>query len=88
MEATSTELSWAKADTHYKRENVYMASIHSDEEENLFIYNLFGGDYYFWIGGNDLEFEDKWTWSDGSTWNFTSWSNLVGGQPDNANKLS
>ena len=37
-----------------------------------------GGGYLVWLGGTDQKEEGVWRWNDGSTWNFTRWSNGTG----------
>lgn len=71
-----------------------LASIAS-AEENDFVFGLVDFPEYWtlfspfnygpWIGGyqlnSDFEPAGNWTWSDGTSWGFTSWAS---GQPDNA----
>ena len=45
----------------------HLVSIHNTGE-NAFLYNTFGK---FWIGGRKEG--SKWTWSDGTNWNFQDW---------------
>ena len=61
--------------------NAELLSIHSHEENN-FIGELIkdNGIYYVYLGGSvtphgDICHEDevKWSWTDGSPWNFTRW---------------
>ena len=55
------------------------------EEENTFIQDKFGED--FWLGATDKENEGSWVWTDG-TW--VDWTNWKSGEPDgkrNANCL-
>eukprot|EP00957_Ditylum_brightwellii_P150981 11496214-Ditylum_brightwellii.AAC.1 len=61
-----------------------LASIHS-KQENDFLQTLSDSETS-WIGGRRMiNYTDKnnemWTWSDGSDWDYTKWSE---GEPDNA----
>ena len=47
-------------------------------EERDFVRDLYGGSG--WLGGNDLESEGIWMWSDGSPFTFMNWG---GSEPDN-----
>jgi len=50
----------------------HLASVHSGAE-NSFIHRLCLADAC-WLGGSDEASEGRWTWTDGSTWNFASWN--------------
>ena len=34
-----------------------------------------------YLGATDVDVEDTWTWSDGTTWSYTNWWTGGGGQP-------
>ena len=56
-----------------------MASIHS-EKEHKFLATLSPQDSKVWIGENDLDEEETWGWTDGTSWNYQNWG---ADQPDN-----
>ena len=57
----------------------YLASVHSDGEQQ-FLANQFAKPYgVVWIGLNDIKDEGHFTWINGDAVNFTYWSH---GQPD------
>ena len=57
----------------------HLASIHS-EEENTFVASL--ATERFWLGGNELQKEGDWKWSDGSAFIYHNWypSNTSGNE--------
>ena len=69
-------LSWYDAQARCEQEGGHLTSIHS-AEENLFVTSLqpkdSARDSGIWIGGNDIDTEGIWEWTDGSTWNFQIW---------------
>merc|ERR1712179_9952 len=58
----------------------HLASIHSDEEFKFVQQNF--RRIKIWLGGNDIETEGEWVWTDGSEWEFEGWHPPR--QPDNA----
>ena len=54
-----------------------MASLHS-EAENNFLTGLTADPH--WLGGNDVETESDFVWSDGTSWTFKDWASK---QPNN-----
>ena len=74
------QVTWDEARQTCLSNNADLVSIHSKEERKYF-WNLAGRNT-FWTGGNDINTEGSWTWSDGTPWKYTAW---FYGQPDNAN---
>ena len=64
----TTEKTWAEAESECQKEGGHLASVTS-EEVNQVVKNVAGvDDNYVWLGGRK---EDrKWTWSDKSTWGY------------------
>jgi len=52
-------------------------SVHSAEENN-FVAGLAGG-AWAWLGANDLDNDNNYTWFDGTTWDYSNWD---GDQPE------
>ena len=65
-------LNWHDARKKCNEEKAELASVASSEE-NDFIVQVLKGINWAWIGGNDLDVEMEFAWSDGSQWNFTMW---------------
>ena len=72
-------LTWGDAEKKCIEYGGHLASVHSDQENN-FIFQT-SKKAVTWLGGNDLEAEGSWIWSDGSSWSYSNWQS---GQPDNA----
>ena len=70
---------WRDAEKKCIEYGGHLASVHSDQENN-FIFQT-SKKAVTWLGGNDLEVEGSWIWSDGSSWSYSNWQS---GQPDNA----
>ena len=73
-EGISTD--WADAESRCQNlsPGAHLASIHSLEElkfvEDLYPSNRFR---HIWLGGSDTDEEGSWVWTDGSSWDYTSW---------------
>ena len=70
---------WSDAETEckgqsWKGNQGHLASLHSEEEQS-FISSL--SSERLWLGGNDLQKEGHWTWTDGSATTYKNWG------PDN-----
>jgi hypothetical protein len=63
-----------------EQEGGHLTSIHSPEE-NQFLATLSPQNSIVMIGGNDLETEGTFVWTDGSDWDYQNWRP---GQPSNA----
>ena len=77
---------WQDAKESAEVQGGYLASITSGQE-NKWISDTFGIDYngdYFWFGGNDIEVEGTWQWTNGEPWEYTNWQS---GNPNNAEGL-
>uniref|UniRef100_A0A8C6URS8 C-type lectin domain-containing protein n=1 Tax=Neogobius melanostomus TaxID=47308 RepID=A0A8C6URS8_9GOBI len=66
----NSEKTWTMAEESCNNLGGNLASIHSDEE-NAFINGLINGPA--WLGGNDMDQEGVWRWTDGSPWDYTKW---------------
>ncbi|XP_031417283.1 galactose-specific lectin nattectin-like isoform X1 [Clupea harengus] len=79
----STARSWAESERHCVAMGGNLASVHSIDEYS-FIQDMIRKQTYrnlrTWIGGYDAVKEGLWFWSDGSRFNFITWSP---GNPDN-----
>jgi len=60
------DLTWTEASDACKMKGGDLASVHS-EEEIIFISRLLPN-RTCWIGANNVNFEEEWSWSDGSPW--------------------
>ena len=65
---------WSEAESHCQKEGGHLASVIS-EEVNQVLANVASGKYV-WLGGRRKDGE--WTWSDNSTWGHTNWESISG----------
>ncbi|XP_078118854.1 ladderlectin-like [Sander vitreus] len=75
---------WIDAETFCQTAGGHLASIHSDEENTFlkdYINQVTGTNTQAWIGGSDAVQVFTWLWTDGSNFDYTSWT---AGQPDDA----
>lgn len=72
-----TELSWTMARKACENDGAHLAVVTSREEAE-FIAGLCDGRYMF-LGASDAEEEGRWSWVDGTPWDFTHW---MQGQPN------
>lgn len=95
-EVVTQAMSWEEARQYAASEFGYLVRIQSKAEDEA-IYNYLveqsktwnvhytapdgGGAEYVWLGGNDIETEGKWQWSDGASLTYENWG--YGGEPDN-----
>ena len=79
-----TLLSWLKAEEFCIDKDAHLASVTNLGIHNYIRSRVDTNDYrtFFWIGGTDQEQEGKWSWTDGSGWNFTKWATSHVQQPD------
>ena len=71
-------LSWNLAEEDCMRYGGHLASIHSKAEDD-FTAKLLTNSY--WIGGSGSGYLNDWTWSDGTSWDFSHWySEIIGYQ--------
>ena len=72
---------WNEAEAFCQQENGHLASITSDAINQYVLEGMNSKDFgYTWIGGNDIDEEGTWKWTDGSPFEFTFWHP---GQPTN-----
>jgi len=78
----SEQLTWEDAQLACKSLGANLVSIHGSHEQNyinaLVMQNI--GYINFWIGGNDINQNYGWRWSDGSPFYFWNWND---GEPNN-----
>ena len=72
---------WIQAEDFCLSEGGHLASIPT-QAVNTFVWKEMDarGKKFFWIGGNDLEEEGIWRWTDCTPWEFTFWYT---GEPNN-----
>uniref|UniRef100_A0A0M3ICV3 C-type lectin domain-containing protein n=2 Tax=Ascaris TaxID=6251 RepID=A0A0M3ICV3_ASCLU len=70
--------SWYSAEEQCEKWGGHLASI-ADAAENRFLRDIHK--WFAWIGLNDIQKENKYVWSDRSSFRFKNWKK---GQPDNA----
>ena len=61
-----------------------LASVTTEEEWQQ-VKPLASGQFLVHMGGSDEEVEGVWSWSDGSSWRLTQWSNARGSRGDSFN---
>ena len=66
------KLTWFDAQARCEKEGSHLASVHSGDE-NQFL-GTFQDSSGWWIGGNDLDTEGTWVWTDGTEWDYQNWS--------------
>jgi len=66
--SVSQSVSWSDAESSCNDEGGNLASVHS-VEENQFISTISGPNT--WLGGSDAAAEGEWSWSDGSSFDWT-----------------
>ena len=72
---------WADAEDFCQSNGTHLASVNSMATNNYMVSELATrGIDKAWFGGNDIEEEGTWTWTDRSSWGFTFWNK---GQPNN-----
>jgi len=77
--------SWWDAEEHCKEEGGHLATVSTPAVEDYVLDELKRrGLDYAWFGGNDIEEEGVWKWTDHSPWEFTSWG---AGEPNNAGRI-
>ncbi len=71
----STPMNWFEAEKSCNIAGGHLTSITSSSEDNgLYQYYVVALNYYdFWIGGNDISSDGRWSWIDGSSWSYTNW---------------
>ncbi|XP_061179353.1 macrophage mannose receptor 1-like [Saccostrea echinata] len=72
----STLLTWFDARSTCNQMGAELASIHSQDEDNMLVgqYTRTKRTVDYWIGLNDIEYNSKYVWTDGSLLDFVSWS--------------
>merc|ERR1719222_789336 len=75
--------SWFKAEEYCKEEGGHLASVNTNAIENYVLDGLKNrGLNKAWFGGNDIEDEGIWKWTDHTSWEFTNWGPQ---EPNNLN---
>ena len=76
-------MSWNEAEAFCQQKNGHLASITSNAiNQYVFEGRISRGFGFTWVGGNDIDKEGTWKWTDGSPFEFTAWG---GGEPNNRN---
>jgi len=79
---------WTDAEDFCRKEGGHLASVHSTATNDFVLEGMKnragldrnGKDKEVWLGGNDIEVEGTWKWTDCSPWNVTFWGR---GEPNN-----
>ena len=75
--------SWNDAEEYCQEEGGHLASVNTPAIQEYVLDELTRRSMNSaWFGGNDIEEEGVWMWTDSTPWEFTSWGP---GQPSNAN---
>ena len=75
------KMNWQDAEEFCFKSGSHLASIHSKEENDFIVHDLAdSGATEMWVGGMLGQDGVQWTWSDGTTWDYTNWDT---NQPDN-----
>jgi len=71
----SEKKNWTDAEDFCQKEGGHLASVHSDAAVDFVLRGMarLGLDIA-WLGGNDIEVEGAWQWTDCTPWNFTFWA--------------
>ena len=67
----NSKKTWQEAEEYCQKLDGHLASILS-EEENVFVGSSLVGYDSLWLGGQGTK-ESDWSWTDGSSWNWTHW---------------
>jgi len=79
--STNTK-TWNEAEAFCQQENGHLASITSEAINQYVREGMNSRDLgNTWIGGNDIDEEGAWKWTDGSPFDFTYWNS---GEPNNS----
>ena len=75
-------MSWNEAEAFCQQKNGHLASITSNSINQYVLEGLTsrGVVGFTWLGGNDIDKEGTWRWTDGSAFDFTAW---YLGEPNN-----
>ena len=73
----TTQMNWSEAESVCQREGGHLASVTSEEENQLVKDVADDLDHSVWLGGNKVLGE--WTWSDNSTWSYDKRHSDYGG---------
>ena len=74
-------MSWNEAEAFCQQKNGHLASITSEAINQYVLEGMNSrGFSSSWVGGNDIDEEGTWTWTDGSPFEFTFW---YSGEPNN-----
>ena len=67
--------SWNDAEEYCQAEGGHLASVNTPAIEDYVLDELKRrGLYEAWFGGNDIEEEGVWKWTDHTPWEFTNWA--------------
>ena len=79
---STVKTNWTDAEAFCKKEGAHLASVNSNVTNNFIVERMRElGIGQAWLGGNDLEKESLWKWTDGAPWEFEAWQR---GNPNNA----
>jgi len=76
---------WTAAEDFCRGEGGHLATVNTNATKEFVLEGLTRRNFaWTWIGGNDLEEEGVWKWTDCTPWEAEFWS-WTAGQPDNRN---
>lgn len=77
-------MTWDEAKAYCENLGGHLATISSQEEQNLVETMILSGDKYsYWLGGRQNS-SGAWSWVDGSAWSYTNWAE---GMPDGSGEV-
>ena len=77
------KMNWTNAEEFCQKKTGHLASVASNETMGFVLLGAHSRNLkYIWLGGNDVEQEGVWKWTDCIPWDLELWGTT--GQPDNA----
>ena len=81
------KMNWTTAEDFCQEEGGHLASVSSNETMGFVLLGAHSRNLkYIWLGGNDVEQEGVWKWTDCTTWDLELWGTT--GQPDKPDRFT